>query len=111
MHIGNLDGTSASAPRNRWAASVEITVHEGVVPIAGATVEGTWSNGANGSGLCTVQVGETFCTITKSNIKGNVNSVAFTVTAVTSATHAYDAAINHDPGRDSDGTTITITKP
>ncbi len=44
-----------------------------------------------------VQLGDTFCTITKSNIKGNVNSVACTVTAVTSATHAYDAAINHDP--------------
>ena len=57
-----------------------------------------------------VQLGDTFCTITKSNIKGNVNSVAFTVTAVTSATHAYDAAINHDPDGGSDGTTITMTR-
>jgi hypothetical protein len=54
MHVGDLDGSSAPAPRNHWNANVTITVHDANEnPVANATVSGTWSAGTGGSDSCT----------------------------------------------------------
>ncbi len=111
MHVGDLDGAAAAAPRNRWNATVTITVHDAAhAPVPGATVEGSWSDGANGGGSCSTDASGR-CTITKNNIKGNTAGATFTVDTVSRAADSYDAGANHDPDGDSDGTTITISGP
>jgi hypothetical protein len=108
MHVGDLDGSSVAAPRNRWDATVTITVHDaGENPVANATVEGSWSGGASGGGSCTTDASGQ-CSIVKGNIKGNEPSATFTVSNVTLAGSTYDASANHDPDGDSNGTIITI---
>ena len=112
VHIGDLDGSSASAPRSRWDATVTVTVHDAADnPVTGATVSGTWSGGANGSGSCLTD-GSGQCIVTKTNIKTSASSATFSVTDVTLATpSAYNAGANHEPDGDSDGTIITVSQP
>ena len=79
------------------------------MPIQGATVNGDWSNGANGSGSCTTGA-DGICSISRSNLKNNVGSVDFTVTDL-SFSLPYQSSSNHDPDGDSNGSTIAILKP
>ncbi|MDH3254980.1 MAG: hypothetical protein OEM62_08325, partial [Acidobacteriota bacterium] len=114
MHVGDLDATSAPAPRNRWSATVTVTVHDDGEPhasVVGATVTGSWSAGATGSGSCTT-TGAGQCSIAKGNIRGNSPSATFSVTDVTLGPgDIYDVGANHDPDVDSDGTSITVLQP
>jgi hypothetical protein len=71
-------------------------------------VSGTFSAGAKGTGTCTTGSNGS-CTVTKSRLKSG--SVTFKVTGVTHATRTYDASANHDPGADSDGTTLVVSRP
>ena len=64
----------------------------------------------NGGGSCTTD-NNGQCTVSKTNIKGNVGSVTYTVNNVTHSSSTYDPGINDDPDGDSDGTTITVPKP
>jgi hypothetical protein len=80
------------------------------VPVSGALVEGDWSNGATGGPSCTTD-GSGQCFVSRGGLKGNVASVTFSVSNVTSGVGAYAAADNHDPDGDSDGTSITVNKP
>ncbi|MCB9134117.1 MAG: choice-of-anchor B family protein [Anaerolineales bacterium] len=111
MHIGDLDGISTPGTNSRWDAFITITVHDASDnPIAGATVSGVWSNGASGSGSCVTNANGQ-CTLSKTNLRNNVNAITFTVTNVTHASYTYQATSNHDPDGDSNGTTIVVAKP
>jgi lysophospholipase L1-like esterase len=111
IHVGDLDGASASAPRNRWEASVTITVHDAAdAPIAGITVTGVWSDAARGSASC-VTDGDGTCTVTKANLKHNRSSATLTITQLDGVGAAYDAGANHDPDGDSNGTVIGVPAP
>lgn len=106
FHIGDLDGTTTPGNGNKWNATVTVNVHNaGEAVVDGITVNGSWSEGANGSGSCTTLAGGT-CQITKNNIRGNIDSVKFTVGNLNGAN--YDQLTNHDPDGDSNGTAITI---
>jgi subtilisin family serine protease len=108
MHIGDLDPGVTLEPRNRWAATVTISVHDSAHnPISLATVAGSWSDGASGDASCETGTNGT-CEITKANLKGNLSSVTFTVNGISHATLAYNPADNHDPDQDSDGTEIVV---
>ncbi|MFZ0544488.1 MAG: hypothetical protein WAM60_03585 [Candidatus Promineifilaceae bacterium] len=107
LHVGDLDGSS-TINGNRWNANVLITIHDSSEnPLANATVNGSWSSGANGSGSC-VTNGSGQCTISRDNIRGNRDSVIFTVNTVTHAANTYQAGDNHDPDGDSNGTNIEV---
>jgi subtilisin family serine protease len=111
MHVGDLDAASSPGAHNRWDAVVTATVHDAnESPLAGATVSGSWNNGASGGGSC-VTDGTGVCSITKSGIKGNVSSVSLTIDSVSAAGMTYQASANHDPDGDSDGTSITVLAP
>jgi hypothetical protein len=110
MHVGDLDAASASQGARKWKASVTIQVHSSSeAAVANATVTGSWSDGATGSGSCTTGSNGT-CTVTKSNISGQSGSVTFWVTNVTHASLAYNQASNHDADGSSNGTTITVSR-
>ncbi len=110
MHVGDLDG-SGTLNGNRWNASVTITVHDSShAPVSGATVSGSWSAGTSGSASCATNASGQ-CTVTKTNLRSNVNSVTFSVSNVTKAGSTYGSGANHDPESDSTGTVIIVAKP
>jgi hypothetical protein len=111
MHVGDLDASATTGSRNRWDVDITITVHDANDnPVANATVNGSWSDGANGSDSC-VTNGAGQCTVSKNNLKSNVSSVTFTVTSVTAAGNTYNASANHDPDGDSNGSVIIVIQP
>jgi len=92
---------------------VTVTLHDSSEqPVAGATVSGAWSAGANGSASCDTDASGQ-CTLVKQNLKSNVASVTLGITGVTHATDplTYANSANHDPDGDSDGTDITVSRP
>jgi len=108
MHVGDLDG-SKSNNGSTWTATVTVTVHDsGHAGLTSANVTGSWSNG--GSAGCTTN-GAGTCQVSQSGIRKNVGSVSFSVTGVTHSTLSYNSADNHDPDGDSNGSSITVTKP
>jgi len=112
IHVGDLDAT-VSGNRNTWSATVEITVHDANHnPINGATVTGTWSPAGLASDECTTGDlgGNGTCIVLYPSILKKQGTVTFTVTSVTMADKTYDAAQNHDPDGDSNGTQIVVSK-
>jgi PKD repeat protein len=108
MHVGDLDGSKTIQGPTKWKANVTITVHDAShVPLSGGTVTGAWSNG--GTSSCTTNGGGQ-CSVSKNNIANSVLNVTFTVTGVTGSL-PYDSSDNHDDDLDSNGTSITISKP
>jgi hypothetical protein len=108
MHVGDLDGSSRNVGRN-WKARVTITVHDGnEMPLANASVSGSWSDGNSGTGSCvTDQNGQ--CSLDSGKI--GAQSVTFSVDGLLLAPNSYVPAANHDPDGDSDGTVIAVSKP
>jgi len=106
MHVGDLDGSS-SAGSKFWDASVTITVLDASEnPVGGVTVSGSWSFGGNAS--CVTDTSGS-CTVTKGGINQKKLSITLTITGLNGSL-VYDAASNHDPDGDSDGTAITVTQ-
>jgi hypothetical protein len=111
LHVADLDGSQGPGRKNRWDATVTITVVDALgVTVEGATVSGIWSNGISGGGSCVTNF-EGICNIIKANIKTSVGSVTFTVSNVEKTSFTYDPGSNFDPDDDSDGTTIIIYSP
>jgi hypothetical protein len=111
MHVGDVDGSGTPAGGKRWRATITITVHnDSHSLISGATVTGTWSGGISGNSTCTTSSVGT-CSITSPNIRNNQPNVTFTINNVTHVTLTYNQSANHDPDGDSNGMTITVSKP
>jgi uncharacterized protein len=108
MHVGDLDG-SITNQGSAWTAMVTITVHDSNHgPVTNATVSGSWSNG--GTGSCTTS-GSGQCAVSAAAIPKSTRNAIFTVVNVTHATLSYQSADNHDPDGDSNGTSITLSRP
>ena len=109
VHVGDLDGSNSLGSRNRWNASVVITIHDDNENlVSGATVTGSWSAGGSSSCITNSQ-GQ--CSLTKNNLKASQSTVTFTVDDVSYSSYTYQPANNYDPDGDSDGTNITIFQP
>jgi PKD repeat protein len=110
-HAGDLDSGSDASSRNRWIATVTVTIHNAShAPVPGAEVSGNWSNGAKGGASCSTNASG-ICTMSKSNLKSNLEQVAFSISSVNGTAITYDQNANHDPDGDSNGTTIMINRP
>jgi PKD repeat protein len=106
MHVGDLDGVSTAGSRASTIFNVTVAVHDGDHrPVTNARVTGLWSSGeagwctTNGTGQCTVSTA----------LRATQAGTTFTIRTVKHMAYVYQG-LNHDPDRDSDGTTITITK-
>jgi hypothetical protein len=112
IHVGDLDGVTFKSGKT-WSATVEITVHDANDdPINGATVTGVWDPAGLASDECTTGElgGNGTCIVLYPSITRKQGAVTFTVTGVTMPEKTYDAAANHDPDGDSNGTSITVKK-
>jgi hypothetical protein len=112
MHIGDLDRLASKTSR-RWTAQVLVLVlDQRGLPVAGVTVNGTWSGAAKGGGSCITTAGGS-CTIAKSDLSLAKPSITFTVTAVAKSGATYDRTknVDNDQPPDSNGTVITIGRP
>ena len=110
MHVGDLDGTSATN-KSGWTGTVTVAVHDGNhVLLSGVTVSGTWSGGYSGTGACTTG-SNGLCQVKTGTISKKNASVTFTVSGAAKTSYVYQAADNHDPDGDSNGTSIAIQKP
>jgi photosystem II stability/assembly factor-like uncharacterized protein len=108
MHVGDLD-RSITNQGSTWTAIATTTVHDSNhSPVANATVSGSWSGG--GTGSCTTNASGQ-CVVSKSTIPKSTGSVTFTVVNVTHAMLSYQSADNHDPDGDSNGTSLTLSRP
>jgi len=97
VHLSGLEGVALPAARGRWTASVSVSAaDQGGSPVAGITVDGSWSDGASGSGTC-LTAADGSCIVEKANLKGNLASVAFTVNGLSKAGFVYTAAENTVP--------------
>jgi hypothetical protein len=109
MHVGDLDGVSTNQG-NTWTAAVTITVHDANhIAVSGVTVSGSWSGGASGSPVCTTGSNGQ-CAVSVAGVHKRNGSVTFSVVNLSNGL-TYDSAANHDSDGDSDGTTITVSKP
>lgn len=109
LHVADLE--VSSQPNGRyWRATVVVSTHDGAhATVSGADVSGSWS-GVTGAVSCTTD--ETgACSLASDNVLRSTGSVTFTVTSLSSGTATYLDADNHDADGDSDGTTITVSKP
>jgi subtilisin family serine protease len=110
LHVGDLD-RSTTTSASGWTAKVVIEVHNGSHSLAsGVKVTGSWSNGYTGTGSCTTD-GTGRCQIATGNLSKKVTSVQFSVSAAAKSGYVYQSSANHDPDGDSNGITVTITKP
>jgi serine protease AprX len=107
IHVGDLDGTAISQ-RNVWQAEVTVTIHDGAdAAVADATVTLAVSTGEI---LSCVTGDSGTCSVTSLAVPKREGTITFSVQSVTAGAGDYDAAANHDPDGDSDGTTIVISK-
>jgi hypothetical protein len=113
IHVGDLDGSATSGANRTWSAEVTVTIHdyEHVGNVDGATVSASWSGGVAGETSCETDTNGQ-CSLTADVTKKNLKKVSLTITDVILGGSNYVFSANHDvDGGDSDGTSITISRP
>jgi len=108
MHVGDLDGSRTHPAPGLWNADATITVHDADHrPVPGAVVTGRWSTGSTLS--CATDASGR-CVIAAAYLPNKTGSVLLTILTLTHDGFVYLAGANHDPDRDSDGTSIVIRR-
>jgi Tol biopolymer transport system component len=108
IHVGDLDGSSTTTQK-WWNANVTIEIHTENHGVAGGVmVSGVWDDGS--PGIC-VTDGYGRCSVSRGVIPRKMSSASFTVTGAAHSSFAFSPGANHDPDRDSNGTTIVTRRP
>lgn len=108
LHCGDLDGLGANSGKY-WKATVAVTIHDGnESPVQGASVSAHWGTDPPTSGVTDATGRITF---TLNSISKQISAVTLTIDEVTYPGLNYSALDNHDLDGDSNGTTITVSKP
>jgi hypothetical protein len=115
-HVSDLDATSSIVNASTWQATVTIGVHDqNHTPLAGVVVSRSWNpagsnGGPNNTTTCTTNAAGQ-CLLSRRFSRATVPSATMTVTNLAGAGGSYQSANNHEPDGDSNGTSITITRP
>jgi Tol biopolymer transport system component len=108
IHVGDLDGASTTTQKS-WNANVTIEIHTENHGIAGGVmVSGVWDDGSPGTCLTD---GNGRCSVSRGGMPRKMSSASFTVTGAAHSSFVFSPGANHDPDRDSNGTTIVIRRP
>jgi hypothetical protein len=110
LRVTDLDGIG-TADGKGWQATVTITILDAnQSQVANATLSGAWAGDVTGQTSCaTNSSGQ--CQLQSDKLGKQTAQVTFTVNNVSHAALTYQATANTDPDGDSNGTTITISKP
>jgi serine protease AprX len=109
IYVADLDATKGKQG-NGWQATVTILVRNtSGQAVSGASVSGQFSTSGN-TFSCTTGTSGT-CSVSSGRIANSIASTTFTVSNVTLSGATYDPTRNSDPDGDSNGTSITVTKP
>jgi hypothetical protein len=111
MHVDDLDAVvSLKGKSGRWEVFVTVKIQDNSNdPVSNATVSGTWT-GAASANVSGVSGGDGIVTFRTGTMPGGA-TVTFTVADVTHSSLGYDPSVNDDPETDSDGNSITVSKP
>jgi PKD repeat protein len=101
MWVGAL-GSSASASKGSWVATVTIGVVDASGPVGGVVVTGSWSTGSGGTSCTTNSQGS--CSLSSSSLGKKTSSVTFTVGNLAKADWTYVPSSNK-------ATSIVVSKP
>lgn len=111
MHVSDLDSSSKKKSKKRWQATVSIKmVNWNNDPEYYVEVFGTWSGGASGIVSCLTNT-DGICQVTSNTISNSNTTATFTVTNAVDDNFEYDPTLNTDADGDSNGTSITVSKP
>lgn len=111
VHVGNLDALARRTGLTSWRATVTVLVQDSDgLPVAFATVDATWAGGYSGTGTCTTDA-TGLCQASTATVPNTKSAVTFTIATIVDSALSYDSSQNTDPDGDSDGTTITISRP
>jgi hypothetical protein len=110
MHVGDLDGMAVNQGP-KWKGTVVVTLHDPAhQPVAGASVSGAWSGGFTGTATATTDANGQ-CMFATGLIPRSSTSATFSVTGALNPSFSYAGGTNHDPDGDSNGTSISVTRP
>ena len=111
VFVTDLDASSSPGFRGKWDATVTVTIVNSFGQVmTGVTITGFW--GDDPTTPITISTNATGkATIFRYNINKNTSSLTFTISNLSLAGYAYDAAANHDDEGDSDGTEILVLTP
>ena len=94
IFLGGLSTDSSDAPRGRWDAAVTVWVSDTQGhSVSGVVVDGSWSDGTNGTSSCTTDISGN-CMVIKQGLKNNVSSVVFSVNDLSLSGYSYDSGAN-----------------
>lgn len=109
VYVGGLRGSARPAGGRTWRASATVTARTADLrPAAGATVVGVWDVSAGRRATC-VTGPRGRCTVTSQRIRAM--TATFTVIDILLAGYDFRSSDAHDPEGNSDGRSITLTKP
>lgn len=107
VHVGDMRAQSDSQQKT-WTAHAWVFAHDsGHSEAQDIVVTGQWSDGSVGS--CSARF-SSYCDVSRLGIAKKQASISFTVTGITWGTATYAPAKNHDPGGDSNGTTLNVIR-
>jgi serine protease AprX len=112
MHVGDLDATRAKQG-NGWKSTLTVKIEDSAhaaLASASVSVRITGSAGYSATGTCTTSTGGT-CSLTTGKVASSNTTLTWTVTGVTRTGYTYDNIANHDPETDSNGTSISVSRP
>jgi subtilisin family serine protease len=111
-HVADLEAASSKLQQGRWSAQVTVTVHDGQhQPVQGAAVSGRFTQGGRSWDVSCPSTGSNgACAVGSGQFPSNDGKASFTVTGISKTGLSYEPSDNHDLDRDSNGTTISITK-
>ena len=107
VHLESLSGmgNTTGAKGGKWNAVIMVEVHDaGEVDVENATVSGTWSDGASGSGSCTTDSNGA-CMFEELNINRRSASATFTVDSISGTN------LNYVPGSNHANDSVTVINP
>lgn len=92
-----------------WSATITVRVHDqSHNNVSGAVVTVAWSGARTGTATCTTTSAGT-CTVSTGSLTSS-SALTATVTSLAKSAYTYNAASNHDPESDSNGTAITVSR-
>lgn len=111
IHVGDIDTRSIRVNGKTWKAVVILTIHDmNERPVAGVKVLATWGYGPGSTLVCTTN-SKGRCSFSRTILDAGSPNLVLAVSWISEPGYTYASNRNHDRDQDSNGFSITITRP